>query len=75
VALREQQHDDCRYRRKLQARDNPGAATRDFIAAIVDRSGDTSPASACTFEQAWTSVRLIELAFESAAKEGAWLAV
>jgi predicted dehydrogenase len=59
----------------IEADDTPGAATRDFIAAIVDRSGDTSPAPACTFEQAWTSVRVIELAFESAAKEGAWLAV
>lgn len=55
----------------IEADDTPGAATRDFIDAICDRNA----APACTFEQAWTSVRVIELAFESARQEGAWLAV
>ena len=55
----------------IEADDTPGAATRDFISAI----GDRRVAPACTFAQAWTSVRVIELAFESAGKDGAWLEV
>ena len=53
----------------IEADDTPGAATRDFITAI----GDRNVAPACTFAQAWNSVRVIELAFESAGKDGAWL--
>ena len=49
----------------------PGAATHDFIDGVLD----TGSAPACTFDQAWNSVRVIELAFESAGKDGAWLAV
>ncbi|MBI3373128.1 MAG: Gfo/Idh/MocA family oxidoreductase [Betaproteobacteria bacterium] len=55
----------------IEADDAPGAATRDFIDAICDEKA----APACTFEQAWNSVRVIELAFESALQEGAWLSV
>jgi hypothetical protein len=29
---------------------------------------------ACAFREAWLSVRLIEAAFESAARDGAWIA-
>jgi hypothetical protein len=28
---------------------------------------------ACSFAEAWLSVRLIEAAFESAARDGAWI--
>lgn len=55
----------------IEADDTPGAATRDFITAIVDRRAPP----ACTFAQAWNSVRVVELAFESAGKDGAWLAI
>ena len=55
----------------IEADDTPGAATHDFISAIIDRA--QSPA--CTFTQAWNSVRVIELAFESAGRDGAWLEV
>ena len=54
----------------IEADDTPGDATRDFIAAVV---GNVVPA--CTFDQAWASVRVVELAFESAARDGAWLAM
>ena len=53
----------------IEADDTPGAATRDFITAIADRR----VLPACTFAQAWNSVRVVELAFESAGKDGAWL--
>jgi predicted dehydrogenase len=56
---------------QIEADDRPGAATRDFIDALCDRSA----MPACGFEQAWDSVRVIELAFESARQQGAWLAV
>ncbi|MBP8295429.1 MAG: Gfo/Idh/MocA family oxidoreductase [Burkholderiales bacterium] len=59
----------------IAADGTPGAATRDFIDALVARGGGTGPTPACTFEEAWTSVRVIELAFESARQDGAWLAV
>ncbi len=55
----------------IEADDTPGAATRDFISAIADRA----QRPACSFEQAWHSVRVIELAFESAGRDGAWLEV
>ena len=55
----------------LAADGTPGAATYDFIDALC--GGGAAPA--CTFEQAWNSVRVIELAFESAGKDGSWLAV
>jgi predicted dehydrogenase len=55
----------------IDADDTPGAATRDFIDALtIEGSLPT-----CTFEQAWTSVRLVELAFESAARGQEWLQV
>jgi predicted dehydrogenase len=47
-----------------------GAATRNFLAAL---EGGAAPA--CSFADAWTSVRLVEAAFESAAREGAWIDV
>jgi predicted dehydrogenase len=43
-----------------------GAATRDFLDAVEGRG-----APACPFADAWLSVRLIEAAFESAARDGA----
>ena len=55
----------------IEADETLGAATHDFIAAIADRG--TAPA--CSFGEAWHSVRVIELAFESAASDGAWLEV
>jgi predicted dehydrogenase len=45
-----------------------GAATRDFLDAV---EGRREPA--CSFAEARLSVRLIEAAFESAARDGAWL--
>jgi predicted dehydrogenase len=46
-----------------------GAATRDFLDAIEGRGEP-----ACSFAEARLSVRLIEAAFESAARDGAWIA-
>jgi predicted dehydrogenase len=46
-----------------------GAATRDFLDAVEGRGEP-----ACSFAEAWLSVRLIEAAFESAARDGAWIA-
>jgi predicted dehydrogenase len=46
-----------------------GAATRDFLDAVEGRGGP-----ACSFQDARLSVRLIEAAFESAARDGAWIA-
>jgi predicted dehydrogenase len=45
-----------------------GLATRDFLDAVEGRR-----APACAFGDAWLSVRLIEAAFESAARDGAWI--
>jgi predicted dehydrogenase len=45
-----------------------GLATRDFLDAVEGRR-----APACSFAEAWLSVRLIEAAFESAARDGAWI--
>ena len=64
--------DKCRQPLETVAADGtPGAATHDFIDALCE----SSVAPACTFAEAWNSVRVIELAFESAGKDGAWLAV
>lgn len=46
----------------------PGAATRDFIAALK-----TGSAPACTLAAAVQSVALIEAAFRSAAQDGTWI--
>jgi predicted dehydrogenase len=46
-----------------------GAATRDFLDAVESRGEP-----ACSFREACLSVRLIEAAFESAARDGAWIA-
>jgi hypothetical protein len=46
-----------------------GAATRDFLDAVEGLGGPT-----CSFAEACLSVRLIESAFESAARDGAWIA-
>jgi predicted dehydrogenase len=45
-----------------------GGATRDFLDAVEGRR-----APACPFGEAWLSVRLIEAAFESAARDGGWI--
>jgi predicted dehydrogenase len=45
-----------------------GAATRDFLDALEGRG-----APACAFGDAWLSVRLIEAAFESGARDGIWI--
>jgi predicted dehydrogenase len=47
-----------------------GAATRDFLDAVEGRGEP-----ACSFADARLSVRLIEAAFESAARDGAWIAL
>lgn len=54
----------------IEADPTPGAATHDFITAVLS-GGSTAPA--CTFGQAWTSVRVIEQAFASARQDGCWL--
>jgi predicted dehydrogenase len=54
----------------IPADGTPGASTLNFAAAL--RGEETL---ACTFEQAVTSVRVIEAAFASAAAEGAWRVV
>jgi predicted dehydrogenase len=46
-----------------------GAATRDFLDAVHEGAGP-----ACSFAEARLSVRLIEAAFDSAARDGAWIA-
>jgi predicted dehydrogenase len=47
----------------------PGPATRDFVDTVL---GERS-APACSFDDAWVSVRVIERAFESARQDGRWL--
>jgi predicted dehydrogenase len=47
-----------------------GRATRDFLDAVDGRG-----TPACPFGDAWLSVRIIEAAFESAARDGAWIDV
>jgi len=49
----------------------PGPATRDFVDTVLGER----PAPACSFADAWVSVRVIERAFESARLDGRWLAV
>jgi hypothetical protein len=54
----------------LAADPTPGAATRDFLAAIAGRGP-----VACPFADAVASVRVIEEAFASAASDGTWRAL
>jgi predicted dehydrogenase len=49
---------------------HPGDATRDFVQAVRGQGR-----VACTFAEAVPSVRIVELAFESARRGGAWLDV
>lgn len=55
----------------IDADDTPGAATTDFIDALTIEGS----LPACTFDEAWASVRLVELAFESAGRAQEWLGV
>jgi predicted dehydrogenase len=55
---------------ELPADPHPGDATRNFIEAVRGRGR-----VACTFAEAVPSVRIVELAFESARREGEWLDV
>jgi predicted TIM-barrel fold metal-dependent hydrolase len=48
--------------------DTIGGATVDFLAAV-----ERGTAPACSFADAWLSVRLIEAAYASADREGAWV--
>lgn len=54
----------------LPAERSEGLATIDFLDATI---GLRAPA--CTFADAWLSVRLIEAAYESATQEGSWITV
>ena len=49
----------------------PGPATRDFLDAVLGER----PAAACSFADAWVSVRIVEQAFESVRQGGRWLEV
>lgn len=53
---------------RLPADPAVGRATLDFLDALEGRMPP-----ACSFAEAWLSVRLIEAAFESAARDGAWI--
>jgi predicted dehydrogenase len=55
---------------ELPADSHPGDATRNFIEAVRGRGR-----VACTFAEAVPSVRIVELAFESARRDGAWLEI
>lgn len=55
---------------ELPADSHPGDATRNFVEAVRGRGR-----VACTFAEAVRSVRFVELAFESARRDGAWLPV
>jgi len=55
----------------LAADGTPGPATRDFVDVVLG----LRPAPACSFADARVSVRVIELAFESARQDGRWLPV
>jgi predicted dehydrogenase len=55
----------------IDADDTPGAATIDFIDALTVEGS----LPACSFDEALTSVRLVELAFESAGRTREWLPV
>jgi predicted dehydrogenase len=60
--------DRGRHLEQLPADVHPGDATRNFVAA-VRRNGTV----ACSFSDAVRSVEIVERAFESAQREGAWL--
>lgn len=53
---------------ELAADDTPGAATRDFVAAVRE-----SRPPACGFADAGLSVRLVEAAFDSARADETWI--
>jgi predicted dehydrogenase len=55
-------------RERLEADSRPGDATRDFVRALR-----TSGTPACTFQDAVSSVRIVELAFVSAREGGRWI--
>ncbi|MBA3505344.1 MAG: Gfo/Idh/MocA family oxidoreductase [Betaproteobacteria bacterium] len=55
---------------ELAADSHPGDATRNFVAAVRGQAR-----VACTFAEATPSVAIIELAFESARRDGAWLPI
>lgn len=55
---------------ELAADSHPGDATRNFTAAL---RGDGRVA--CTFAEAVQSVQVVELAFESARRDGEWLSI
>ncbi len=55
---------------ELAADSHPGDATRNFVEAV---RGQTRVA--CTFAEAVPSVQIIELAFESAQRDGEWLPI
>jgi len=55
-------------RERLDADSHPGAAMRDFVRALR-----ASSRPACTFAEAVTSVRIVELAFRSAREGGGWI--
>lgn len=55
---------------ELAADSHPGDATRNFVAAVRGQAR-----VACTFAEATPSVAIIELAFESARRDGAWLSI
>jgi predicted dehydrogenase len=53
---------------ELAADDTPGAATQDFVTAVIE-----GRRPACDFVEATTSVRLMEAAFISARADEAWI--
>ena len=55
---------------ELPADSHPGDATRDFVQAVRGEGR-----VACSFAEAVPSVRIIELAFESARRDGEWLSI
>jgi hypothetical protein len=55
---------------ELPADSHPGDATRNFVDALRGRAQ-----VACTFADAVRSVAIVELAFESARRDGAWLTI
>ena len=60
--------DRAREVETLAADAAPGGATRDFFAAIRSK-GHT----ACSFADAYLSVRVVEAAYQSASAGGAWI--
>jgi len=55
---------------ELAADSQPGDATRNFVEAVRGQAR-----VACTFAEATPSVAIIELAFESARRDGQWLSI